>query len=58
MGGWASLTRDITQNRQEDIDKEIGTAAALEKDADGREEDGEDDFADVAILPFIMLVCV
>lgn len=41
-------TRDVTQNRQENVDEEVGAAAALEQDSDGREEDGEDDLEDVA----------
>lgn len=45
-------TRDVTQNGQEDVDEEIGIAAALEKDTQRRKEDGEDDFADVAIIQY------
>lgn len=39
---------DVTEDGEEDVDEEVGTAAALEEDADGGEEDGEDDLADVA----------
>lgn len=39
---------DVTEDGEEDVDEEVGAAAALEEDAEGREEDGEDDLADVA----------
>ena len=39
---------NITENRQEDVDEEIGIAPSFEKDTEGRKDDGEDDFADVA----------
>lgn len=41
-------TRNVSQNRQEDVDEEVSSAAALKEDTDGRKEDGEDDFDDVA----------
>lgn len=41
--------RNVTQNCQENVDEEIGIATSLEKDTEGREDDGKDDFADVAI---------
>ena len=41
-------TRNVTQYRQEDVDEEVGIATALEEDTKGREDDGEDDLADVA----------
>jgi hypothetical protein len=39
-----------TEAGQEDVDEEVGAAATLEEDSDGREEDGEDDLDDVAIV--------
>lgn len=39
----------ITKNGQKNIDEEVGAAAALEENANRREDDGEDDFANVAI---------
>lgn len=39
---------DVTEDGEEDVDEQVGAAAALEEDADGGEEDGEDDLADVA----------
>jgi hypothetical protein len=39
-----------TEACQEDVDEEVGAAATLEEDSDGREEDGEDDLDDVAIV--------
>lgn len=41
-------TRDVTQDGQQDVDEEISTAAALQKDTDGGQEDGKDDLADIA----------
>ena len=41
-------TRNVTQNRQQDVDEEIGIAAAFEEHAERREEDGEDELDDVA----------
>lgn len=37
----------VAQYRQQDVDQEVGVAAALEKDTEGRQEDGEDDLAEV-----------
>ena len=42
-------TRNIPKNRQEDIDQQVGIAATLEEDTQRGNEDGEDDFANVAI---------
>jgi len=41
-------SRNVTQNCQEDVDKEIGTAASLEEDTKRRKDDGKNDLADVA----------
>jgi len=38
---------NVTKDGQENVDQKITTAAALEEDTEGREEDGEDDLADV-----------
>ena len=43
-------TRDITQYCQENVDEEVGIATALEENTKRREEDGEDDLADVATV--------
>lgn len=42
-------TRDITKYSEENIDQEVGVAATFEKDTKRRDEDGEDDLADVTI---------
>ena len=42
-------TRNVTQNCEEDVDQEIRIAAALKEDTKRWEDDGEDDFADIAI---------
>ena len=39
---------NVTENGEEDVDAEVSTAAALEEDTDGREDDGKNDLADVA----------
>ncbi len=43
-------TRNVTQYCQKDVDKEVGIASALEEDTEGREDDSEDDLADVATV--------
>lgn len=35
-------TRDVTQDRQDDVDEEIGITSSLEEDTEGRNEDGKD----------------
>jgi len=40
-------TRNVTQNGEQDVDEEISVASSLEKDTERREDDGEDDFADI-----------
>ena len=39
---------NVAQNGEEDVDEQVGIAAALEEDTERREQDGEDDLADVA----------
>ena len=46
-----------TQNGQRDVDEEIDTTAALEEDTQRREDDGEDDLANVA-ANFQTLACL
>lgn len=41
-------TRNVTEDGQEDVDEEVSAATTLEEDSDGWDEDGEDDFDDVA----------
>lgn len=41
-------TGDITQDGEQDVDEEISIASALEEDTQRWEDNGEDDFADVA----------
>jgi hypothetical protein len=40
--------RNVTKDGQEDVDKEISIAAALEENTDGRKDDGKQDLADIA----------
>jgi hypothetical protein len=42
-------TGDVTQDREDDVEEEVGAAATLEEDTQRRQDDGEDDLADVAI---------
>lgn len=39
---------DITKNREEDVDAKIRAATALEEDSEGRENNRNDDLADIA----------
>jgi hypothetical protein len=41
-------TRDVTQDGEQDVDEQIGTASALEEDTQRWQENGKDDLADVA----------
>ena len=40
-------TRNVTQDCEQDVDAEIGTATPFQQDTDGREEDGKNDLADI-----------
>lgn len=42
-------SRNVSEYRQKDVDEEIGIASPFKEDTDRREEDGEDDFANVAV---------
>jgi hypothetical protein len=39
---------NVTQNRQQDVDEEVGIASTLEEHTQRREDNGEDDLDDVA----------
>jgi hypothetical protein len=41
--------RLTTEDGQEQVDEEVGTAAALEEDSERRQHDGADDLDDVAV---------
>ena len=41
-------TRDVTQDRQQDVDEKVGITAPLEKDTERWQDDGKDDLADIA----------
>lgn len=45
---------DVAEDGQQDADEELGAAAGLEEDAEGREQDGEDDLDDVAVWGFLV----
>ena len=42
-------TRDVTKDGQEDVDEEVCIAATLKEDTKRWEDDGKDDFADIAV---------
>lgn len=44
LGGMVTYAED----GQQDVEQQLGAAADLEEDAERREDDGEDDLADVA----------
>lgn len=44
---------ELTEDGEEDVDAQIGTAATLKEDAQRREEDGKDDLADIAVISYI-----
>lgn len=41
--------RQVTQTGEYDINQQVATAAPLEEHSNGRCEDGEEDFADIAV---------
>ena len=41
-------TGDVTQDGKQDVDAEISTAATLEENTDGGQNDGKENLADVA----------
>lgn len=41
----------LTQNRQQNVDEEVGAAAALEEDSNGGQDDGKNDLANVTGAP-------
>lgn len=40
--------RNVTKDGQQDVDEEIGIAAALEEDTQRRKDNGKEDLADIA----------
>jgi hypothetical protein len=40
-------TRDVTEDGEQDVDEEISVASPLEEDTQRREDNGNNDFADV-----------
>lgn len=42
-------SRNVTQDGEQDVDEQVGTASALEEDTQRGQEDGKDDLADVAV---------
>lgn len=49
-----NYSRDVAQDCEENVDAEVGSEAFLEKDANGRNEDGGDDFDNVTIMNAIV----
>lgn len=43
-------TGDITQDGEQDVDEEISIASALKENTKRREDNGEDDFADISVV--------
>jgi hypothetical protein len=42
-------TREVTEDGEQDVDEEVGSAATLKEDTQRREEDGKEDLADIAV---------
>lgn len=42
-------TGDPTQDGQTDVDQEVSTTSALQEDTQRRQDDGEEDLADVTV---------
>lgn len=50
-------TRDVTQYCEENVDQKVGIAATLEEDTNGRQENGENDFANVTVATSYVTTC-
>lgn len=48
-------TRNVTQDGQTDVDEHVGTTSALQEDTQRRQDDGEDDLADVTVIESVMM---
>ena len=46
-------TRNPTQNGQTDVDEEISTASPLKENTQGREDDREEDLADITEIRLV-----
>jgi hypothetical protein len=42
-------SRDVTQTGKENVEQQVGTATPLEEHTERREDDGEDDLANVTV---------
>lgn len=49
---------NVSEDGEEDVDEEVCTAAALKEDTEGREEDGEDDLANVTVKGVSFDLCL
>src|SRR5271154_5554057 len=49
-------TRNIPEAGEQDVNEEVGAATTFKEDADGWQEDGENDFADVAKMHIVSLI--
>lgn len=45
--GWTHDAGDVAEDGQQHVDEEVGAAAALEEDAERRQQHGGDDLDDV-----------
>jgi hypothetical protein len=48
-------TRDPTKDGQTDVDQEVSTTSALQENTQRRQDDGEDDLADVTVIESVMM---
>ena len=46
---------NVTEDSQQDVDEEVGTAATLKEDTKRWENDGKDDLADVAVMSLLAI---
>lgn len=42
--------RQVTQDGEQNVDEEISIASTLEENTDGRQNDGKNNLADIAVL--------
>lgn len=47
----------LTEQSQRDVDQEVGTATTLEEDTQRRDEEGDNDLADIAVIKAVSISC-
>lgn len=49
-------TRKVTQDSEQDVDKEISVASTLKENTDGGQDDGKNDLADITVGTLLSVI--